>query len=134
VKAGGKKVLKRYVLPEFGSHRLSEITFDMVHKLVQKMLDDGYAVQSARHVRQVTKCVFKHAVRTGDFRGNIPTSGIRFSPMVRCRERHALTVDQAKQVLRVLKPPYRQMALLSMTTSMNLAELCGLRWKRVNLQ
>jgi len=54
--------------------------------------------------------------------------------MVRCRERHALTVDQAKQVLRVLKPPYRQMALLSMTTSMNLAELCGLRWKRVNLQ
>jgi len=39
----------------------------MVHKLVQKMLDDGYAVQSARHVRQVTKCVFKHLSAPGIF-------------------------------------------------------------------
>jgi integrase len=133
---GGRKsysyMLKRYILPELGTFQLSEITFDLVQNLVQKMLDGGYAVQTAKHVRQITNCVFKHAVRTGHFQGPIPTSGIRFPAMV-CRERRALTIDQAKQVLQVLKKPYRQMALISMTTSMNLAELCALRWKRVNL-
>lgn len=49
------------------------------------------------------------------------------------RERGALTFDQAQQALAVLPSPVREMAFLSMTTSLNVAELCGLRWKRVNL-
>lgn len=137
MRAGGKKayryLLRRHVLPELGHCRLVDISFNQIQTFVGKLLDAGYAVQSVAHVRQVTNSVFKHAVRTGHFAGTLPTTGIRLPALVRTRERHSLTIEQARSVLAELKSPYREMALVSMTTSMNLAELCALRWKRVNL-
>ena len=137
MQAGGRKnyayLLKRHILPVLGNRRLSEITFDQIQRLVQGMLDRGYAVQSARHVRQVIHCVFKHSLLTGHFTGPLPCVGIRLPALVRTRERRSLTVDQARAVLNEFRTPYREMALVSMTTSMNLAEMCGLTWKCVNL-
>jgi integrase len=135
--AGGRKnyayLLRHHVLPVLGQTRLSEITYDQIQQLVQGMLERGYAVQTARHVRQVITCLYKHAARSGAFTGPMPCIGIRLPALVRTRERRALTIDQAKAVLNEFKSPYREMALVSMTTSMNLAEICGLKWKCVNL-
>jgi integrase len=125
-------VLRRYVMPEIGSLRLADITHEIVQGLVAKMLARGYSVQTAKHAKMVTHRVFVHAERVGAFRGRLPTEGIRFPAMVR-REKHALTIDQARSVLANLRSPYREMALISMTTSMNVAELFGLKWKRINL-
>jgi integrase len=137
MRAGGRKnycyLLKRHILPKLGGSRLSEITFDQIQRLVQGLLEAGYAVQSARHVRLVITCVFKHATRTGHFTGPLPCLGVRLPVLVRTRERRALTVEQASAVLKEFKSPYREMALVSMTTSMNLAEICGLKWRCVNL-
>src|SRR2546426_5350615 len=52
--------------------------------------------------------------------------------MVR-RESHALSFDQAFTTLASLKSPAREMVLFAILTSMNIAEICGLQWKRVNL-
>jgi Phage integrase, N-terminal SAM-like domain len=91
--AGGRKnysyLLKRHVLPKLGNTRLSEITFDQIQRLVQGMLDRGYAVQSAQHVRQVVTCLYKHAFRTGHFTEPMPCVGIRLPALVRTRERRA---------------------------------------------
>jgi integrase len=125
-------LLRKYVLPELGMRPLTSIGFNDVQALLHRFIDAGYSVETARHVRVVISCVFKHAIRTGHFRDVLPTFGIRL-PARRPGVRHALTIDQAKAVLAELKTPCREMALLSMTTSMNLAELCALRWKRVNL-
>src|SRR6185295_1844046 len=46
---------------------------------------------------------------------------------------HSLTFEQGKRVIAAIPSPAREMALLSMTTSMNVAEMLGLRWKWVNL-
>ena len=137
MRAGGRKnyayLLKRHVLPVLGRMSLAKITFDQIQRLVQELLDAGYAVQSARHVRQVIHCVFKHSILTGHFAGPLPSVGIRLPALVRTRERRSLTIEQARAVISELKSPYREMALVSMTTSMNLAEICGLKWKCVNL-
>jgi integrase len=137
LKPSGRKnygyLLERHVLPVIGDRRLEEITFQMIQEgLVGKMLDAGYAVQTVKHVRSVTGAVFKHAVRTRDFTGSFPTFGVRL-PQMKRKPKHALTIPQARAVLEALKSPYREMALLSMTTSMNLAEMCALRWKCLNL-
>lgn len=51
-----------------------------------------------------------------------------------CRkEAHALSFQMGSDLLMALPPTARAMALLSMTTSLNVAEMLGLRWKRVNL-
>ena len=133
---GGRRsytyTIQNYVLPEIGALRLSEITFEIFQRLIGKFLDAGYAVQTAKHIRQITNRVFSPChERIGEFSGRLPTSGIKFPAMVR-REKHALTIEQARSVLQGLRSPYREMALVSMTTSMNVAELCALRWKRVN--
>ena len=137
MRPGGRKhyqfLLRRYIIPTLGALRLPEITFDHVQRLVQKMLVDGYSVQSARHVRGTLHCAFQHAVRAGHLQCALPTTGVRLPALTRVRERRALTIEQARAVLREFKTPYREMALVSMTTSMNLAELCGLKWSCVNL-
>lgn len=125
-------VLKRYVTPVIGALRLADITYEIVQKLVADMLERGFSVQTAKHAKMVTHRVFVHAERIGAFRGRLPTAGIRFPAMIR-REKHALTIEQAKSVIENLRSPYRDMALVSMTTSMNVAELFALKWKRINL-
>ncbi len=137
LKPSGRKnygyLLQRHVLPVIGDIRLNGITFEMIQDgLMQPMLDAGYAVQTVKHVRSVTSAVFNHAVRTRNFAGSIPTFGVRL-PQMKRKPKHALTVQQARAILEALGSPYRAMALLSMTTSMNLAEMCALKWKRLNL-
>jgi integrase len=133
---GGRKcyayTLRRYLFPELGSSRLSEISYDMVQGLINRMLEAGFAVQTAQNTRKVLGYVFKHALRTGHFSGVPPTASIR-TPRVRHRERRALSPKEALAVVESLKSPYSEMALLSMTTSLNMAEFCALRWQWVNL-
>ena len=135
MRPGARKVyafiLKRYVVPVIGGLRLTEVTFEIIQKLVAGMLASGYAVQTAKHAKMVTHRVFVHAERVGAFRGRLPTAGIRFPAIM--RPKTALSIEQAKAVLANLRSPYREMALISLTTSMNVAELFGLKWKRINL-
>src|SRR5438128_10241269 len=57
---------------------------------------------------------------------------VQLPEMVRT-ESHALSFDQAFTTLTSLKSPAREMVLFAILTSMNIAEICGLQWKRVNL-
>ena len=133
-RTGYEFILRRYVVPVIGELRLSEITFEMIQEgVVQKMLDAGYAVSTVKRARDVTTAVFKHAMLTRQFAGVMPSFRVRLPQMKRKKPKRALTMTQARDVLEMLRSPYRAMALVSMTTSMNLAEMCALRWKRINL-
>ena len=46
---------------------------------------------------------------------------------------HALSFDQLAKLLEILPQAVRLMVFLAALTSMNIAEICGLKWKRVNL-
>src|SRR5438552_3593863 len=61
-----------------------------------------------------------------------PVIGVRLPEMQR-KETHSLTFEQGRKVLGLIPSPTREMSLLSMTTSLNVSEMLGLRWKRVNL-
>src|SRR5437868_6208068 len=49
------------------------------------------------------------------------------------RNRIRLRFDRAVRKLEALKSPAREMVLFAIPASMNIAEICGLQWKRVNL-
>jgi len=57
---------------------------------------------------------------------------VRLPELVR-KEAHALSFEQAVAALRALKSPAREMVLFAILTSMNIAEICGLQWRRINL-
>ena len=122
----------KHVLPALSNHRLRDTSGGDIQKLVSAMLAAGYSVQTVKHVRTVVGAVFTHAKRLGWHSGDNPAKLVRLPEMVR-KPAHALNFDQAVAALAALKSPAQEMVLFAILTSMNIAEICGLQWKRVNL-
>ena len=64
--------------------------------------------------------------------GDNPITGVNLPEMER-KESHALTFELGRLVLEALRSPVSEMALVSMTCSLNVAEILGLLWKWINL-
>jgi integrase len=112
--------------------QLSEITPDVIHDLTTAAIARGYSVQTATHIRNVIRSIFTHAIRTGIHEGKNPASIVALPPMAR-RATRTLTLNQLHELLQSMHYPEREVSLCVMLTEMNVAEICGLQWKYVNL-
>jgi len=92
----------------------------------------GYSTQTVRHIRNVVSAIFAHAKKEQCFSGDNPAGLVTLPGMIR-KDAHVLTLAQAKEVLAVMQYPEKEMALIVLLTSMNVAEICGLQWRCVNL-
>jgi len=95
------------------------------------MLSRGYSTQSAKHVKTAS-AIFTHAQQEDWFSGPNPAKFVKLPEMKRATG-HALSFEQAASLLRYLSGVPRLMVFLAVMTGMNVAEICGLRWKRINL-
>jgi integrase len=117
---------------EFGNRTLRETTTADIQRLLRQGIESGLSVQTVTHWRNGLSALFSHAKACGFFQGDNPCSSVRLPPMKR-KETFALTFDQARRLLEALPPLVKEAALTSMLTSMNVSELAGLRWSRLNL-
>jgi len=115
-----------------GDMRLRDVTTEDCQKLVSAAVLRGYSIQYATHVKNVVSAIFEHADSKEWFNGRNPARHIKLPEMVRC-ELNALTSDQVFALLEAVDPLSRCLILCSVLTSMNIAEVMGLRWRRVNL-
>src|SRR4051794_27097944 len=92
----------------------------------------GYSMQTVTHIRNVVSAIFSHARKSNYFHGLNPASQVAVPGMSR-KEAHMLSLPQLKAVLQRMRYPEREMTLLAIVTGMNVAEICGLQWKHVNL-
>ena len=118
--------------PYLDAMRLSDVRPDQIQQIIARALERGYSTQTATHIRNVIRTVFSHANKVRCFVGENPAASVILPGMAR-KEAHALTLDQLKQVILVMRYPERQVALLGILTEMSVAEICGLQWKCVNL-
>ena len=118
--------------PYIDSFKLFEVTGDTIQQLTSAVLNRGYSIQTATHIRNVISSIFTHAMRTGCYTGRNPASLVHLPAMTR-REPHALDLCQLRRLLEEMIYPERELALLAMLTKMNVAEICGLQWKYLNL-
>jgi integrase len=125
-------VLGKHVIPALGDYRLRDVTSDEVQALVKMKIEAGYSVQTAVHIRNTISAVFNHAKLKRAYYGDNPACGVRM-PEMQCKETHALSFELGRELLMLLPTAVRTMALVSMTTSLNVAEMLALRWKRLNL-
>lgn len=125
-------ILRKHVLPAIGGMKLREVLNDHVQELVRRKLEAGYSTQMAVHIRNTISAVFNHAKLKRAYQGDNPAQGVRMPEMKR-KETRALSFDQARGLCAILPRPVREMTLLSLLTSLNVAEMLGLRWGRVNL-
>ncbi len=128
---------KAKLMPKPGWPYMSDVPLreahpDHVQRLVSAAAHSGYSSQTIRHIRNVVGAVFSHAIRTRYFVGENPASLVSLPGMIR-RESHALSLDQTIKVLELMHYPEREVTLFALLTSMNIAEICGLQWKHVNV-
>ncbi len=118
---------------EFRKKSLREVKTEDVQAIVRRAIDEsGLSVQTAAHFRNAVSALFRHAKAAGYYAGENPAACVRL-PVMQHKETQALTFSQARLLLDVIREPERTAVLVSMLTSMNVAELAGLRWRRVNL-
>jgi integrase len=118
--------------PYLGNLPLLETRADDVQRLIDAATARGYSAQTVKHIRNVVAEIFAHAKKRQYFDGDNPATRVVLPKMVR-KEAHALTLVQAQALLGAMQYPERELALIAMLTHMNVAEICGLQWKWVNL-
>lgn len=118
--------------PYLSNIRLCETQPADVQRLISAALTRGYSTQTVRHIRNVVSAIYSHAERKHLFTGENP-AGLVKVPVVSHKAAHALTLAQSKEVLKVMQYPERPLALMAIFVDMNMAEICGLQWKFVNL-
>ena len=91
----------------------------------------GYSPATLSHIRATCSAIFTLAKRKQWLTGDNPAQNVRVPEIELFKELHALTMAQAKAVLAAMAYPEFQMTLISILTSMNIAEICGLQWKRL---
>jgi integrase len=128
-----RSLLKKHILPAIGAKRLRDIRREHVQSLVWAKLDQRLSSRTVGHIRKVVSAVFDYAITINHYSGDNPSSHLRMPEKKDVRQKIAYTYDQAKRLLEFLEAPTREMVLTALCTSMNVAELAGLRWRYVNL-
>jgi integrase len=118
--------------PYLSHLELSHTRPEHVERLMLAAKSRGYSMQTVTHIRNVVSAIFSHAKKANYFHGANPASQVAVPGMSR-KEPHMLSLPQLKAVLELMRYPEREMTLLVIVTGMNVAEICGLQWKHVNL-
>ncbi len=109
-----------------------EIRPKHVEQLIQASMSRGYSSQTATHLRNVIRMIFSYAAARGYVTGPNPATFVT-APSIRHKPVRSLTLSQLKQVFELMRYPEQQIALFALLTDLNVAEICGLKWKHVNL-
>lgn len=112
--------------------RLCDLKADHVRRLTISASERGYSPQTIKHIRNVLGRVIAQARKEGFFSGENPVSEIK-PPQILHRNVHKLTLADAKAILKLMPYPQREIAVITMATGMAVSEICGLRWKDINL-
>jgi integrase len=118
--------------PYMDALRLCDVSAERVQDLISAALTSGYSIQTVTHLRNVIRTIFTHAISAGCYSGINPTILVTLPAMAR-KKAHTLTLTQLKQVMQALRFPEKGIALFAILTEMNVAEICGLQWKYVNI-
>lgn len=111
---------------------ISDIGPKHVQQLIQASISRGYSSQTATHLRNVIRNIISYAAACGYFTGTNPALLVTV-PSISHKPVRSLTLSQLKQIFDLMHYPEQHIALFALLTDMNVAEICGLKWKHVNL-
>lgn len=118
--------------PYLDDVRLLDINADHVRQVTASAIARGYSAQTVKHIKNVLSTVISHAKKEHLFDGDNPAAEVKLPRLVHSIPGH-LTIDEAKAILRMLKHPEREIALIAVTTGIGVSEICALKWKHINL-
>jgi integrase len=118
--------------PYLDNVQLCQLREQHVRDLTEAAFAQGYSAQTVTHIRNVLGLIVVHAKRERLFADENPVSGVELPPI--CHKKpQDLTIAQAMAMLKMMRYPEREIALIAITTGISVQEICGLQWKHVNL-
>ena len=124
-------ILQKHLLPRFGDVRLGKVERQDVQAYVAQLVRHGYAPKTVDHIHDVLSAILRTAVKWGHLEDN-PARGVDLPRLTTVREKWALTVGQAAQLLTVLPALARTLVGLAIVTGLRRGELFGLRWRDID--
>src|SRR6266542_398588 len=127
------EVLKRYVRPELGSKKLSQLRPLEIQELYSGMQQRGLSARTVRGTHVVLSSALKQAVRWRMLFVN-PAQSVELPKRTR-REMKALSPNEATAFLEAAREdPHGLVFALGLVTGMRPEEYLALQWKDIDLQ
>lgn len=127
-----RQILNLHLLPAFGSARLMDVSAVALQRFLLDKMAAGLSWESVNHFRNLVSKMFTAAKRWGLFAGENPAGAVELPEKTEVREKHALTADQVRLLLRCLQEPVRTMAMLGVLTGLRVGEILALGWEHVD--
>ena len=130
------RAMQKHIAAGFGSIPYEKLDADTVQAWVNQMAKDGYAASTIRKALNLLKAAYKDAVQ----RRTIPYNPIEAvkTPKLKKKEPNALDAGQRAKLLAYLdiagNTPVNIAVKMALHTGMREQELCGLRWKDVDMK
>ena len=119
--------------PYLDNVRFCDVRPADVQQLMSAAIERGYSQATIRNIRVVISTMFALAKKMKWFTGENPAGLVRL-PEMEPRPTRTLTLSQVNRLLKVMRYPAKEMALMAMLTDLNMAEICSLQWKHINLE
>lgn len=138
---------QKYILPELGKYKLSDLKPKIIRDWLQRKLDSGYSPSTVAHMHRVLRSALSDACADLELVENYAkrvspptkptpgTKGARGQPESRSRRQIlVLEPDEAKRLLIALdRHPLKPVFAVAIALGMRPAEYIGLQWRSVDL-
>jgi len=130
-RAGYAGVLRRYVLPQWGTLQLAQVQHAAVTAWIAELSGRGLAPSTIRHAHRVLSMILSLAVRDGRLVRNV-ADRVQL-PRARRAEARFLSHDEVAALADAAPAPFDVMIRLLAFTGLRFGEVAGLRVGRVDL-
>ena len=124
-------LLRKHLTPRFGDQRLCDITRIEVQQYGLQKLKQGFAWETANHLRNLMSKVLGTAVSWDYLADNI-VRGVKMPERFLKRSHQFLSVDEVRRLIAACTEPTRTIVLLATMTGLRIGEILALRWKRID--
>lgn len=124
-------LLRKHLIPRFGEHRLCDISRAEIQQYVLEKLKQGFAWETANHLRHLLSKVMGTAVNW-DYILRNPVRGVKMPERTLKRPHTFLTADEVRSLIAASKEPARTIILLAAMTGLRIGEILALRWGRID--
>lgn len=125
-------LLRKHLSPQFGGHRLCDISRVEVQQYLIEKLKQGFAWETTNHLRHLLSKVMGTALNW-EYVHNNPVRGVKMPERYLKRPHRYLRAEEVQRLFAASKEPTRTIILLATMTGLRIGEILALRWGRVDL-
>jgi len=125
-------LLDKHLLPRFGEECIADIATPEVQRFVLDKLKQGYAWETASHMRHLLSKVLGTA-KAWRYLADNPVLGVEMPERKLKRPHKALSIEEARMLLSKMNEPERTITIVATLAGLRIGEILGLRWGRVHL-